>query len=188
MMLKKSLLLLTMSTALLFGVNENKIETVMNLKIQKVTALLQDKKMDRAGKENRIYMVMDPIFDYKTMSIVSLGKKWKKLNNEQKVVFTEKFSQKLKGSYFEKLELYTDQKVILKGQEKVKSNRIKVYSDIIGKDNTYRVIYKFYETEDEKDWLIYDVEIAGVSILQTYRKQFSEFLKTKSIDELIKSL
>jgi ABC-type transporter MlaC component len=83
-----------MSTALLFGVNENKIETVMNLKIQKVTALLQDKKMDRAGKENRIYMVMDPIFDYKTMSIVSLGKKWKKLNNEQKVVFTEKFSQK----------------------------------------------------------------------------------------------
>ena len=159
MMLKKSLLLLTMSTALLFGVNEDKIETVMNLKIQKVTALLQNKSMDRVAKENRIYLVMDPMFDYETMSIVSLGKKWKNLEDKQKIDFIEKFSRKLKGSYFEKLELYTDQKVILKGQEKIKSNRIKVHSDIIGKDDTYRVIYKFYKTDNEKDWLIYDVEI-----------------------------
>jgi len=37
-------------------------------------------------------------------------------------------------------------------------------------------------------WFIYDVNLVGVSIIQTYRKQFSEFLKTKSFDQLLKSL
>jgi len=159
-MLKKLLVLYPIvAITLAFAIDEGKIKTVMNLKIQKVTALLQNKSMDRVAKENRIYLVMDPMFDYETMSIVSLGKKWKNLEDKQKIDFIKKFSRKLKGSYFEKLELYTDQKVILKGQEKIKSNRIKVHSDIIGKDDTYRVIYKFYKTDNEKDWLIYDVEI-----------------------------
>ncbi|NEW61031.1 ABC transporter substrate-binding protein [Sulfurovum sp. bin170] len=188
-MLKKLLVLYPIvAITLAFAIDEGKIKTVMNLKIQKITTLLQDKELEREVQQDRVYMVIDPVFDYKIMSKISLGKKWKTLTDKQKETFIDKYEHKLKASYFEKLELYTDQKVLVKELEKVKSNRIKVYSDIIGKDDTYEVIYKFYKVKDSEDWFIYDIDIAGVSIIQTYRKQFSEFLRTKSIDELIDSL
>jgi phospholipid transport system substrate-binding protein len=188
-MLKKLLVLYPIvAITLAFAIDEGKIKTVMNLKIQKITALLQDKKLEREAKQNRVYLVIDSIFDYNIMSKISLGKKWKSLTERQRADFVDKYEHKLKNSYFEKLELYTDEKVLLKELEKFKENRIKVYSNIIGKDDTYKVIYKFYKAKNSKNWLIYDVEITGVSIIQTYRKQFSEFLKTKSIEQLIDSL
>lgn len=188
-MLKKLLVLYPIvAITLAFAMDEGKIQTVMNLKIQKITTLLQDTELEREARQNRVYMIIDPVFDYDIMSKISLGKKWKSFSSKQQESFIEKYRQKLKTSYFEKLELYTDEKVLLKEVEKVKNNRIKVHSDIIGKDEVYKVIYKFYKTKGSDDWHIYDIDIAGVSIIQTYRKQFSEFLRTKSIDELIDSL
>jgi len=188
-MLKKLLVLYPIvAMTLAFAIDGGKIKTVMNLKIQQITTLLQDKELEREAKQNRVYLVIDPIFDYKIMSKISLGERWKSLTNKQKIEFIHRYEHRLKTSYFEKLELYTKEKVILKGLEKVKENRIRIYSDIIGKDNTYRVIYKFYKTKGSENWLIYDVEIRGVSIIQTYRKQFSKFLKEKNIEELIHSL
>ena len=188
-MLRKALFLYPIvAITFAFGIGEKKIKTVMNLKIQKITTLLQESELEREAKQDRVYMIIDPVFDYRVMSRISLGKKWKTITQKQQNSFIYKYQNRLKASYFEKLELYTDQKVLVKKMEKIKQNRIRVYSDIIGKDDIYRVIYKFYKVKHSKDWLIYDVEIAGVSILKTYRKQFVEFLKTKSIDELIKSI
>ncbi len=188
-MLKKLLVLYPIvAITLAFAIDEGKIKTVMNLKIQKITTLLQDEGLEREAKQDRIFIIIDPIFDYKIMSKISLGKKWSELSDKQKKSFIDKYKYKLKNSYFEKLELYTDQKVLLRELTKVKRNRIRVRSEIIGRDDTYEVIYKFYKKRGRRDWLIYDVEITGVSIMKTYRKQFSEFLKTKSIDELIESL
>jgi len=188
-MLKKFLVLYPIvAITFAFAISESKIQTVMNLKIQKITTLLHDKELEREAKQNRVYLIIDPIFDYDIMSKISLGKKWKEFTSKQQKLFVTKYRRKLKTSYFEKLELYTNEKVLLKGVDKIKENRIKVQSDIIGKDKTYKVIYKFYKTKGKDDWFIYDVDIIGVSIIQTYRKQFLEFLKTKSIDELIDSL
>ena len=54
------------------------------------------------------------------------------------------------------------------------------------------IVYKFYKPKKPisgKDkWLIYDVEILGVSILKTDKAQFREFLQTKTIFELMKEL
>ena len=72
--------------------------------------------------------------------------------------------------------------------KKVKSTRITLQSNIIGKDETYKVVYKFYKQKNRNNWLIYDVDLVGVSIVQTYRKQFQEYLKTKSFKQLLQSL
>jgi len=98
------------------------------------------------------------------------------------------FEKKLKASYIDKLKLYSNQKVISKGLKKVKSNRITLKNDIVGKSETYTITYLFYKHKTKNDWLIYDVKLAGVSVIQTYRKQFSAFLKTKSFSQLLKSL
>ena len=44
--------------------------------------------------------------------------------------------------------------------------------------------YDFYEKNGE--WFIYDIDLVGVSIIQTYRQQFAGLLKEKSFDEMFK--
>jgi phospholipid transport system substrate-binding protein len=84
----------------------------------------------------------------------------------------------------EKLDLYTDELVEILGKEQPKANRIILKTQLVGKEEKYQINYKFYE-KSEDSWLIYDVDLLGVSIIQTYRKQFSVFLKDKTFDELV---
>ncbi len=122
------------------------------------------------------------------MSQISMGKNWKTLSTNEKTQFSNAFEKKIKHSYLDKLRLYNNQKVIIKDLKKVKSNRITLETQVIGLDDTYKVIYLFYKKKQNNQWYIYDVELVGVSLIQTYRKQFSEFLQTKSVKQLIESL
>ena len=40
------------------------------------------------------------------------------------------------------------------------------------------------KSKDSNEWLIYDVDLVGVSIIQTYRQQFAGILKEKTFDEM----
>lgn len=186
-MLNRILLFLLISTTIMMAVEESKIKTTMIDKTNFITSVLLKASLSKQQKEQKIVRSVEGIFNYDTMAMISLGKKWKTLDSKEKKTFTKAFKKKLQKSYFDKLELYTDQKIIIKEPVKVKSNRITLKSDIIGKDKTYEVIYKFYKTK-KNDWMIYDVDLAGVSIVQSYRKQFNDFLKTKSFNQLLNSL
>jgi phospholipid transport system substrate-binding protein len=187
-MLKKIMITTLLLLTPLLAIPESEINSQMTTTINNITAVLQNKSLTLEDKKAQILPEVDGLFNYTTMSKISLGKTWKTLSATQKEEFRNKFENKLKNSYFEKLELYTDQKVNVTKVEKVKATRIKLFAEIVGADETYELIYKFYKVKNSEDWLIYDVEITGVSIIQTYRKQFSEFLKTKSFSELVASL
>lgn len=167
---------------------ESQIQQVMDKKVQQVLNILKNNTLSQTQKESKSIKVMDSVFDYGTMAKISLGKKWKTLSSAEKKEFTKAFEKKIKHSYVDKLRLYDNQKVITKALKKVKPTRITLENQIIGKTDTYEVVYLFYKNKKKNQWYIYDVRLVGVSIVQTYRKQFASFLKTKSFDELLKSL
>ncbi len=178
-----SLLFLTTSC---FAITEAQIQTEMSNKIDKVLIVLKDSKIPKEKKGEEIIQIMDQVFDYSLMAKLSLGRTWKKINTAQRVEFIELFTKQLKSSYVEKLDLYTDELVEILGTENIKKNRIKLKTQLIGKDEKHDINYKFYKTKKDADtWLIYDVELIGVSIIRTNQAQYKGFLKTKSFDELL---
>jgi len=187
-MLKKVIILLLLSVVSLYAIKEQNIQKIMDTKVKQVLNVLKDKSLSHKQKDQKNIRIIDDVFDYNTMSKISLGKRWKSLSKNEKKQFSKAFEKKIKHSYLDKLRLYNNQKVIIKNLKKVKSNRITLETQVIGLDETYKVIYLFYKKKRNNQWYIYDVELVGVSIIQTYRKQFSEFLKTKSVSQLIKSL
>jgi phospholipid transport system substrate-binding protein len=56
---------------------------------------------------------------------------------------------------------------------------------LIGGEEDYEIVYKFHKSKNIDEWLIYDVEMLGVSIMKTYRNQFKEYLATNSFDNLL---
>ena len=187
-MFKKIILLLTLSILSLYAVEEQNIQSVMEAKTNQMTKILQDKSLTMKQKEKRCIKIVDPVFSYKTMAKISLGKKWKTLSKKEKQTFAKAFEHKIKHSYIDKLKLYKNQKVITSQPKKVKKNRIQLTTKIIGNNETYKIVNAFYKKKHTNQWYIYDVKLAGVSIIQTYRKQFAAFLKTKSFQALLNSL
>ena len=175
----------------LFALQENQIKSYMDENINLVVNILQKGKENNISKEilsQKIFKIFDPVFNYKLMARLSLGGKvWRTLTQKQKDEFTKKFTKRLKASYRSKLDMYNGQKITVEGIQKVKKNRIHLLSEIKGKKQKYNIVYKFYKAKNNQ-WFIYDVSVLGVSIIQTYRSQFSDELKKMSFDELLKKL
>ena len=181
-------MLLILSVVSLYAIEEQNIQKVTDTKVRQVLDILKDKTLSNTQKDTKNVRIVDDVFDYNIMSQISLGKRWKSLTKNEKTQFSKAFEKKIKLSYLDKLRLYNNEKVIIKELKKVKSNRITLETQVIGLDDTYKVVYLFYKKKQTNQWYIYDVELVGVSIIQTYRKQFSEFLQTKSVKQLTESL
>lgn len=187
-MLKKLLLSIFLSTALSYAVVENDIQQTMVTKVKSLTTILNNKSDSDEVRKLKVMLLVEDIFDYKIMARISLGKYWKKLTKDQRAVYVEKFTIKLQDSYYDKIKLYTNQKITFFPIEKPKKTRIVLKSILKGDADDYKITYKFYKQKKKDNWFIYDINIVGISILKTYRNQYVTYLKTHNFNELIDSM
>ena len=179
--------MLVMSLSL-FGNDLNVITNSMHQKVNAIMHILRNEDLLRCEKDSKIGVISEGMFDYTLMSRLSVGKKiWKKATKEEKADFIRLFEMRMKKSYIEKSHLLTDEKVTVHDAVQVKATRIHLSVIINGKDKDTKITYKYYHAKN-KEWLIYDVEIAGISILKTYRAQFAEVLRKGDIQEIINQL
>ena len=190
MMLKKVFtILLVIAATFSYGnaLKQNEIQEQMTKKIDNVLLVLEKKNLTIPQKGEEIVKIIDEVFDYELMARISLGKEtWNSISEQKQKEFTKIFENKLKKSYIEKLELYNDQKVQIIALKPYNNTRLQLETQLVGKEGNYQINYNFYnKAKDSEQWLIYDVDLVGVSIIQTYRQQFAGLLKEKSFDEML---
>ena len=180
------MLFFTSSTPLADEVNE--IRAMTKEKVDIVINILKDKSLSKNEKKEGILETIDGLFDFNLMARLSLGKKhWKSLSKTKRKEFSELFVERLKLSYLEKLDLYTDEEVVVDEARKTKKNRVEVLTYLVTKDDKKEMIYNLYKTK-KKGWMVYDVDVLGVSIVQTYRSQFSGVLKKETMEQLMERM
>jgi phospholipid transport system substrate-binding protein len=164
------------------------LTTMMKSKVEYVVKVLKDTNLTKVEQDKKLNESIEGLFDYTLMARLSIGKhEWMKLESAKKQEFVKLFSQKMKDSYTEKSHMLSNEKIVVKPAQMIKKSRISVPVLIEGTKKSTKLVYKFYHSK-KAIWLIYDVEIAGVSILQTYRAQFAEELSSGNIDTLMKKL
>jgi len=184
----KQIVLLIFTVLSLFAIEKENISSVMESKINEATSVIIQKNLTLEEKAQRIFPLFENVFDYKLMTKLSLGKgNWTKMNARQKQEFTEKFIVNLKNSYIDKISLYTDEKLHIIGLKEINKKRISLITQLIGSKDTYDITYKFYKSKNN-GWLIYDVDIIGVSLIQIYRSQFKNILQKESYATLLNKL
>ena len=189
----KILLVALFSMSSLFALEKEEIKTVMTKKIDASISIIKQKNLTTQEKGQKIIKIIDEVFDYRKMALLSLGRDaWVSATKEQKKRYLKAFEINLKNSYIDKLSLYTDQKVKIIDLEstftqKSKKERIQLTSELIGQSKTYKVNYLFYKNKT-RGWVIWDINLAGTSIITTTRKQYSGLLKQKSLEEMISEI
>ncbi len=147
-----------------------------------------DKKEVRRQK---IREIAQQRFDYDRMSQLSLGKHWRGRTPEEKKAFTARFCQLIESTYISKLEMYTNEKMIYAGEQlKKKKNReyAKIDTRLVTVDGAEVPIEYMMHRQENTPWLVFDIKIEGVSMVNNYRSQFSQILDKKPFSELIKEL
>ena len=156
-------------------------------KVNNIITYLRDTSLEKETRNKQIIAEVNTMFDFQLMARLSLGKKWKKIKKKQRKEFVKVFVKRIQRSYLEKLDLYTDEEVIIGDAKQTKKKRAVLTTYLVSEDDKKEMIYKFRKHK-KRGWVVYDVDILGVSFIQTYRSQFSGVLKNKSMDELIEDL
>lgn len=189
----KVLLITLFSISSLFALQKDEIKTVMSKKIDDSISIIKKENMSNKEKGQEIVKIIDEVFDFRKMALISLGRDaWVSATDEQKSRYLKAFEINLKNSYIDKLGLYTDQKVKVVDlestfTERSNNERIKLITELIGQSESYKVNYLFYENR-ERGWVIYDIDLAGTSVITTARKQYAGLLKQKSLEEMISEI
>ena len=166
----------------------SEIQAMTKEKVDLVIQTLKDTSLSKKEKKEGILKTIDGLFDFNLMARLSLGKEnWKPLSRSKRKEFSKLFVERLKQSYLDKLDLYTDEEVVVGEAKLTKKNRVEVLTYLITKDDKKEMTYKLYKSK-KKGWMVYDVDVLGVSIVQTYRSQFSGILKKESMEQLMERM
>ncbi len=165
---------------------KEEVSALLQSRIDAVLAILPQKDMPQEEKNRKIMEIVEPVFDFALMAKLTLGKTgWQEMTEAQQKEFIDLFVARLKASYLDKSSLYSDEKVAYKPAVEA-GDKIHAAIDVIGKEKTVEVVYKFYSSAGA--WKIYDVEINGVSLIQSYKSQFTEILKNGTVANLLEEL
>ena len=166
--------------------DKSEVDKLLKNNLDAVFTVLQKKDLKPQAKNKEIVDIVTPMFDFELMARLSLGKKhWPGLSQDKKERFTELFIKRLKTSYLNNFNLYTNEKVIYEPSVQVRK-KVHAQTYLVSKDKKISILYKLYKAES--NWKIYDLEIQGVSIIRSYRSQFSSILKSGTIDDLLLKL
>jgi len=151
----------------LFAGEASEIREMTSVKVDQIIRMLRSDSLSKEEKKIEIFKKLDALIDFNLMAKLCLGKKhWKRLSKEGRAEFAQLLVERLKQSYLDKLDLYTDEEVEVVEARKTGKNRVEILTNIVGKDTKLEMVFKFYKSK-KKGWMAYDAVILGVSIVQT---------------------
>jgi phospholipid transport system substrate-binding protein len=158
--------------------------------VERVLKVLEDPSLKGEGRaaERRavVRKIAQEIFDFPEMARRSLGRHWQTFTQKQREEFTALFRDLLERAYLSRIEQYGGERISYVN-ERIDGDNATVGIRIIGKSGSdVPVDYRLLRSGDR--WLVYDVNIEGVSLVSNYRTQFNKIMQTSGYDDLIQRL
>ncbi len=158
--------------------------------VDQVIRILEDPalKSEPKIKERRtsIRREADKIFDFEETAKRALGPHWQSLSEKDRQEFVSLFADLLERAYVSKIERYSGEKITYAG-DSVSGDLATVKTRFVTKKGTeVPVDYRMLRRGDR--WLVYDVNVEGVSLVANYRTQFNKIIQTASYEELISKM
>ena len=159
----------------------------------KVIERLSSEKAELEKHPERLYGLIDelvlPHFDFPIMSRWVLGKQWNLTPVEKQNEFIEQFKTLLIRTYAKALLEYSGQSIVyLPPVSNPDSNLIIVKTEVAGDGSTHNIPINYRMHTSGGHWKVIDISIDGVSLVGTYRGEFSSEIRKNGVDSLIRKL
>jgi phospholipid transport system substrate-binding protein len=159
--------------------------------------LLEVVKSDRSlktGDVQRIATVVDarimPHLNFRRMTASAVGPAWRQATPEQQARLQDEFKALLIRTYAGALSQVKEQTIQVKPLRAApEDTEVLVRSEIRGGPEPIQLDYRLEKTPGQgAGWKVYNLNVMGVWLVDTYRTQFGQEVNARGIDGLIASL
>ena len=164
---------------------------IRRLSVDILERIKSDKDL-QAGDFKKLSDLVDatvmPHVDFQRMTALAVGRNWRSATPEQQKQLMTEFRVLLLRTYSGALSSVKDQSVRMKPlRADPADSEVVVRSEVVQpRGEPIQLDYRLQKSGDA--WKIYDVNVLGVWLVETYRNQFAQEVSAKGIDCLIKSL
>ena len=156
-----------------------------------VLTIIKTDKAVQSGDISRIMQVVDakimPNVNFQRMTASAVGPSWREASPEQRKRLQDEFKLLLVRTYSGALSQVSDESISMKPMRGSPGDTdVIVRSEIRGRGDPIQLDYRLEKTAS--GWKIYNLNVLGVWLVETYRSQFTQEVNAKGIDGLIASM
>ncbi|MDN8611795.1 MlaC/ttg2D family ABC transporter substrate-binding protein [Variovorax ginsengisoli] len=151
-------------------------------------------KSIKAGDVGKIMLLVDtkimPNVNFLRMTSSAVGPAWRQATPEQQKRLEDAFKTLLVRTYAGALDQVSDQTVVVRPfRGSADDKEVLVRTEVKGSGDPVQLDYRLEKTPGEAGgWKIYNINVLGVWLVDTYRTQFAQQINAKGIDGLIAAL
>ena len=175
------------------AVDETPDALIRRLSVDVLNTVRADKAI-QAGDIDKVIALVDktvmPNVNFRRMTAAAVGPGWRQATPEQQKRLQDEFKILLVRTYAGALAQVSDQTVRIKPMRAAADDKdVLVRTEIVGKGDPIQLDYRLEKTPGEgAGWKIYNLNVLGVWLVETYRSQFAQEINAKGIDGLIDTL
>ncbi len=193
-LLFKTLLVVVASLIGMSGVQAQNPDTpdgLVKLVVEDVMNTIKNDKAIQSGDLRKINALVDqkilPHSNFQKTTQLSMGRNWAKASPQQQAQITQEFKTLLIRIYGGALAQVKDQKIQYKPfRAAADDTDVIVKTAVIGKGEPIQLDYRLEKTAN--GWKVYDINILGAWLVESYRNQFNDQISKGGIDGLIQFL
>ena len=159
-----------------------------------VLELIRADKAIQAGDVSRIIALVDskvmPSVNFQRMTASAVGPAWRTATPEQQKRLQEEFKTLLVRTYAAALTQIVDQQIVIKPMRAAADDKeVIVRTEVRGQGDALQIDYRLEKISGEgAGWKIYNINVLGVWLVETYRSQFAQEINAKGLGGLITTL
>ncbi|MGB4115696.1 MAG: ABC transporter substrate-binding protein [Polaromonas sp.] len=163
---------------------------IKRLSVDVLDKIKADKTI-QAGDMTKVMALVDsqvmPSVNFTRMTASAVGRSWRQATPEQQKKLQEEFKALLIRTYSGALSQVKDQTISVKPLRAAAADtEVIVRTEVMGRGDPIQLDYRLEKVGSA--WKIYDLNVLGVWLVETYRTQFAQEINAKGIDGLIASL
>jgi len=166
---------------------------IKRLSVDVLDTIKGDKSL-RTGDIAPVIALVDsrimPHVNFQRMTASAVGPAWRQASPEQQKRLQEEFKILLVRTYAGALAQVKDQTVSMKPMRSTPEDKeVMVRTEIKGGGDPIQLDYRLEKTPGQgAGWRIYNLNVLGVWLVETYRSQFAQEINSKGLDGLITTL
>ena len=163
---------------------------IKRLSDEVLTAIKSDTAL-QSGDMTRLMALVDskvmPNVDFRRMTSAAVGPPWRQATPEQQKRLQDEFKTLLIRTYSGALQQVNDQVITVKPQRAAATDtELVVRTEVRGHGDPIQLDYRMEKSPT--GWKIYNLNVLGVWLVETYRSQFAQEISSKGVDGLIATL
>lgn len=159
-----------------------------------VLETIKSDKSIKSGDVNKIMLLVDskimPNVNFQRMTSSAVGPAWRTATPEQQKRLQDEFKTLLVRTYAGALDQVSDQAVTVRPFRGSPDDAdVLVRTEVKGRGDPVQLDYRLEKTPGQgAGWKVYNLNVLGVWLVDTYRTQFSQEINKNGIDGLIAAL